>query len=89
MPTLDLKLDLATLTNPEAAAEAARILIRAYAQDPQDVDWNDVQQALERALEAFGLPETYPEDVFQAAAPVPLEDQYPQFVGDRGEQTPG
>jgi hypothetical protein len=45
----------------DLGADACRHLIKAYAKDPQDVDWSDIQVALAYALDAFGLPANYPE----------------------------
>jgi hypothetical protein len=42
--------------DPAHAAEACRILIGAYIEDPSRVDWDDVQEALAKALAAFQLP---------------------------------
>jgi hypothetical protein len=42
--------------------EACIRLIESYVADPEDVDWEDVQNALEEALRAFGLPPDYPEE---------------------------
>jgi len=50
-----MSLSLDTLIRPDHASQACRILIRAYAADPQHVDWADVQDALAEALAAFGL----------------------------------
>lgn len=47
---------------PSLAADACRLLILAYKSGHQHVDWNDVQEALAKALEAFGLPASYIED---------------------------
>lgn len=57
--TLDPTADLATLVDHEAAASACRTLILAYANDPTDVDWSDIQRALEQALTAFAVPDDY------------------------------
>lgn len=51
---------------PERAADACRLLIEAYMHNPEQVDWSDIQIALDAALEAFGLPEDYPEKAFAA-----------------------
>ncbi len=45
--------------DPHRAAEACRLLIQAYAVDPQHVDWSDVQGAVVEALAAFDLPPDY------------------------------
>jgi hypothetical protein len=57
----DLDESLGTLRDVEAAADACRILVRAYRHDHEDVDWNDVGSALALALVAFGLPDDDPE----------------------------
>lgn len=51
---------------PERAADACRLLIEAYMHNPEQVDWSDIQIALDAALEAFGLPEDSPERAFAA-----------------------
>ncbi|MFT4159791.1 hypothetical protein [Shinella sp.] len=51
---------------PGRAADACRLLIEAYMHNPEQVDWSDIQIALDAALEAFGLPEDYPEKAFAA-----------------------
>lgn len=56
---------LAIIVTIGPLAEACRILIRAYAHNPQQVDWSDVQAALDQALEGFGLPADYPEIVHE------------------------
>lgn len=43
------------------AAEACRLLIHAYGQNHEHVDWSDVQAALDKALEAFDLPADFPQ----------------------------
>ena len=58
-----LKQGWATVKDETALKECARTLIASYARDPSDVDWEDVQQALGWALQAFGLPENFPETV--------------------------
>lgn len=55
--------DLAIVHDAEEAADACRILIRAYLRDPEHVDWSDVQGALLHALLAFNLPEDYPKQM--------------------------
>lgn len=63
MPSSFTALDLLKfrrVANPEAAAEACRTLVEAYANNPEDMDWTDVQWALRFALEALGLPEDFP-----------------------------
>ncbi|WP_430442281.1 hypothetical protein [Shinella sp.] len=52
--------------HPERAADACRLLIEAYMHNPEQVDWSDIQIALDAALEAFCLPEDYPERAFAA-----------------------
>ncbi|SER27220.1 hypothetical protein SAMN05216548_11451 [Faunimonas pinastri] len=44
-----------------AAQVACRTLVNTYCNDPEDVDWSDVQTALQAALRAFGLPSDYPD----------------------------
>ncbi len=63
-----MALSLDTTPQPGHAAEACRLLIRAYAVDPQHVDWSDVQDALAEALAAFGLTP----DAFEIASQSPL-----------------
>ncbi|WGF90999.1 hypothetical protein [Marinivivus vitaminiproducens] len=53
---------LARTPDPEQATAACRALILAYCKEPEEVDWSDVQEALDLALRAFGLPLTYPEE---------------------------
>ncbi|EJE6497693.1 hypothetical protein LWQ05_004129 [Salmonella enterica] len=55
-PTHGRRNPLAVKPDPAHAAEACRILIGAYMEDPSHVDWNDVQEALGKALAAFQLP---------------------------------
>ena len=50
---------------PTLAAESCCQLINAYLSDPEHVDWDDVQKALDAALKAFDLPPTYLEDAAQ------------------------
>lgn len=57
---------LAVVHDQDEAADACRILIRAYLRDPEHVDWSDVQGALAHALLAFNLPEDYPEQIAAA-----------------------
>ena len=45
--------------HPDKAAHACRKLIRAFAKGPEQVAWNDVQDALASALAAFDLPEWF------------------------------
>ncbi|TIP26211.1 MAG: hypothetical protein E5X67_21345 [Mesorhizobium sp.] len=45
--------------NPTKAARCCRKLIRAYLENPEYVEWEDVQQALYDALDAFGLAPDY------------------------------
>jgi len=40
---------------------ACAALILAYCNNPQDVDWSDIQGALEEALKAFDMPPDFPE----------------------------
>jgi hypothetical protein len=40
---------------------ACAALILAYCNNPEHVDWSDVQSALEEALKAFELPTDFPE----------------------------
>src|SRR3546814_14035166 len=47
--------------DPSKAAQACRLLIRAYLDGPDGVEWSDVQDALTVALQAFTLPETFVE----------------------------
>lgn len=54
------------IVDKDAARRACRILVDAYASNPEYVDWSDVQASLAEALKAFGLPEDYPEKVWQA-----------------------
>lgn len=64
MPSSFVALDLLKsrrVAKPEAAAEACRTLVEAYANNPVDVDWTDVQWALRFALEALDLPEDFHE----------------------------
>jgi hypothetical protein len=61
-----MTLSLDAQPDPQRAAEACRLLIQAYAIDPQHVDWSDVQDALGQALAAFNLPP----DFFDVAAQV-------------------
>lgn len=61
--TPDEKAILHANPDPRLAAEASRLLIEAYLDDPEDVDWDDIQRALDVALRAFSLPEDFPEQV--------------------------
>src|SRR3546814_19353909 len=47
--------------DPSKAAQAGRLLIRAYLDGPDGVEWSDVQDALTGALQACHLPETFVE----------------------------
>lgn len=58
--------EIPSVERPERAADACRLLIEAYIHNPEQVDWSDIQIALDAALEAFGLPEEYPEKAFAA-----------------------
>lgn len=58
--------EIPRVEHPERAADACRLLIEAYMYNPEQVDWSDIQIALDAALEAFGLPEDYPEKAFAA-----------------------
>jgi TRAP-type C4-dicarboxylate transport system substrate-binding protein len=58
-PTHERRDPLALKPDPAKAAQACRTLIRAYGVDPSHVDWSDVQDALQQALDAFRLPETF------------------------------
>jgi hypothetical protein len=44
---------------------ACAALILAYCNNPEHVDWSDVQSALEEALKAFKLPHNFPERVYE------------------------
>jgi hypothetical protein len=46
---------------PSLAADACRLLILAYKDGHEHVDWSDVQQALDKALQAFDLPPEFVE----------------------------
>ena len=50
-----MTLPLDSVLHPDHAGTACRILIRAYAADPEYVDWSEVQEALAEALAAFGF----------------------------------
>lgn len=52
---------------PDLAAEACRMLINAYAKNPEQVDWSDIQMALGMALQAFDLPGDFPTMAFEAS----------------------
>jgi hypothetical protein len=62
-----MALSLDAYPDPQQAAEACRLLIQAYAVDPQHVDWADVQDALGEALAAFNLPPDYFDVAAQAS----------------------
>lgn len=53
------------LVDVESARLACRTLVEAYASNPEDVDWDDVQASLAHALKALGLPQDYPEKTWQ------------------------
>lgn len=59
---------LAHAPNPRLAALACRKLILAYVDNPEQVRWEDVQDALAVAIEAFGLPVNFIE-MARAVAP--------------------
>lgn len=63
--TLDPAEDTTWSFDIEQGQAACRTLVAAYANNPEDVDWSDVQQALDHALNAFGLPQDYPEQVYR------------------------
>ncbi len=62
-----MTLSLDAQPDPQLAADACRLLIQAYAVDPQHVDWSDVQDALGEALSAFNLPPDYFDIAAQAS----------------------
>ena len=66
LAAFDSWIEIPGVERPERAADACRLLIEAYMHNPEQVDWSDIQIALDAALEAFGLPEDYPERVFAA-----------------------
>src|ERR1700730_10506549 len=49
------------IVDATAASLACVTLINAYCRNPEHVDWEDVQLALDHALRAFRLPGNYPE----------------------------
>lgn len=51
--------------DPTLAAKSCCQLINSYLSDPEHVDWDEVQKALDIALKAFDLPPTYLEDAAQ------------------------
>lgn len=51
----------AAMASRNKARKACALLVDAYCQDPEDVDWSDVQAALSVALQALGLPPDFPE----------------------------
>ena len=59
---------LAHAPNPWLAALACRKLILAYVDNHEQVRWEDVQDALVVAIEAFGLPVNFIE-MARAVAP--------------------
>jgi hypothetical protein len=44
---------------------ACAALILAYCNNPEDVDWSDIQGALEEALKAFDMPPDFPELIYR------------------------
>lgn len=56
---------LDSVPDPTLAAESCCQLINAYLNDPEHVDWDDVQKALDTALKAFDLPPTHFEEASQ------------------------
>jgi hypothetical protein len=72
-----MTLSLDAHPDPHRAADACRLLIRAYAVDPQHVDWSDVQGALVEALAAFDLPQDYFDIAAQASADQPEDGAAP------------
>ena len=56
---------------PTLAAESCCQLINAYLKDPEQVDWEDVQQALDTALKALNLPPIYIEEASYAVESPP------------------
>lgn len=48
---------LASDPDPTLATEGCCQLINAYLSDPEHVDWDAVQKALDTALKAFDLPD--------------------------------
>lgn len=50
---------LAHASNPRLAALACRKLIMAYVDNREQVRWEDIQDALVVAVEAFGLPSNF------------------------------
>jgi len=72
-----MPLSLDAKPDPRRAADACRLLIQAYAIDPQHVDWAEVQEALGEALAAFDLPPDYFDVAAQAATDRPEEGGSP------------
>jgi hypothetical protein len=72
-----MTLSLDAQPDPHRAAEACRLLIQAYAVDPQHVDWADVQDALGEALAAFDLPPDYFDVAALASTDQPEEGASP------------
>jgi hypothetical protein len=72
-----MTLSLDTQPSPQRAADACRLLIQAYAVDPQHVDWADVQDALGEALAAFDLSPDYFDIAAQASADQPEDGAAP------------
>lgn len=56
---------LASDPDSTLAAESCCQLINAYLSDPEHVDWDEVQKALDTALKAFDLPQTHFEEAIQ------------------------
>jgi len=72
-----MTLSLDAQPDPHRAADACRLLIQAYAVDPQHVDWSDVQDALGEALAAFDLPPDHFDIAAQDAADEPEKGASP------------
>jgi hypothetical protein len=72
-----MTLSLDAQPDPHRAADACRLLIQAYAVNPQHVDWADVQDALGEALAAFDLPQDYFDIAAQASADQPEDGAAP------------
>ncbi len=72
-----MTLSLDAQPDPQLAADACRLLIQAYAVDPQHVDWADVQDALGEALAAFDLSPDYFDVAAEALTNQPVEGASP------------